>query len=990
MKKNKFIKVMCFIIAMAMFMPIVPHNDAFAAAKAASSYWYLTTSGNTNNKVSQKLYVETYLNGTIVTDEDANITLNYKTNNIGNIKVESNSGYLITKLELVEGSEIETITNNGKKLMFNNVYIRNGGSKTLKIYIETESTNISYNIEYYVDSTLIETEAKEVSNYTAGSPVVVDYKSAEELNLSSDYIVKGEVEKTIILDLNDTSKNIVKVFYSNAKEVTDIQWYRTSENDDDVIAISPKFYSWDWSDVKNISLEEFEDDKVWDGNSYNRYYNGYSNSNLCFEYATWKQQHDIDMRRLQAIITIPDGYDGNDFVRMKSVNQGAYSDINNGNIVPINDNIFVFVYPEDNKETISDNNYLDYLAFWSGTVSQNNKAAYYPNSSAKGIKGNNAIQISKSNDSTNYNLLKQTDGWYVEATVDNIGEKLIGSQSGDKYVIDIFTQDYAEGGGMDKFVFEFIKNKAPRVQDDVYISAKGETLNISDSDTNNGILDNDLIYVPEAGAKAELKVDEVLLKNSSTSGLYNLYDANGKLGGTISDFNEDDGTFTFKPNGDYIGVLEFNYSCYQKKAGQNDVDSNLKDEGKVNIYVLPAITVNHNQASIKDNKITDISSFLGTDTIYGWPSDKEWNESWTWPESDALVNRHESKKSSYTAISDTFQNHSYIGYMTEDGDKVPDSLNSSKTLSGTFSSDNKTVGFYYEKGKSNLIVESYIEGTSTLLKKDSFIKYKGEAYTVAIPSIEGYTYVSSDVDLSGSMPSDGGLTVKLYFEPNLYDYSVEYYFNDNMEYEAVYSKPYNTVVTNYLKAEEISALKDKVIKEGFVFGGAEFPNGASSLTINTAESENVIRVYYKSSLNEFLGFSMYSLKGANNPIEPVAKNNGYKEYSVINGFDYTFGISFIAGTANPDIDLLLSDDMLADFECGNFKLYDISDDEVKTISGISDLKELNVGNTYILTYKIKSNTNSGSNYSMLVDGSINSSDAIYEIKLKVMEMPKLD
>lgn len=52
------------------------------------------------------------------------------------------------------------------------------------------------------------------------------------------------------------------------------------------------------------------------------------------------------------------------------MNQSSYSKINNGNIIPINDDIFIFCYPKDKAELINDDPdsdyyFLNYLVFWS-------------------------------------------------------------------------------------------------------------------------------------------------------------------------------------------------------------------------------------------------------------------------------------------------------------------------------------------------------------------------------------------------------------------------------------------------------------------------------------------------------------------------------------------------------------------------------------------------------------------------------------------------
>lgn len=96
------------------------------------------------------------------------------------------------------------------------------------------------------------------------------------------------------------------------------------------------------------------------------------------------------------------------------MNQSSYSKINNGNIIPINDDIFIFCYPKDKAELINDDPdsdyyFLNYLVFWSGT------AAQYEGKTFHGIASNEA-KWDQGNDK-----LELTDGWYVKADPDNIG-----------------------------------------------------------------------------------------------------------------------------------------------------------------------------------------------------------------------------------------------------------------------------------------------------------------------------------------------------------------------------------------------------------------------------------------------------------------------------------------------------------------------------------------------------------------------------------------
>lgn len=116
----------------------------------------------------------------------------------------------------------------------------------------------------------------------------------------------------------------------------------------------------------------------------------------------------------------------------------------------VNDNMFVFIYPKN--VTLTDNNYMDYLAFWTGSSNRDNNiksyqgrqgtAAYYANNNITDDKGNKVNPI----------FWKITNGWFAKPVTDGAGgiiqKALSDNPNNTEYYIDVITHDNAKGGGM--------------------------------------------------------------------------------------------------------------------------------------------------------------------------------------------------------------------------------------------------------------------------------------------------------------------------------------------------------------------------------------------------------------------------------------------------------------------------------------------------------------------------------------------------------------
>ncbi|MEM1484289.1 InlB B-repeat-containing protein, partial [Oscillospiraceae bacterium PP1C4] len=268
-----------------------------------------------------------------------------------------------------------------------------------------------------------------------------------------------------------------------ATKNADITWSRTVESSGTVLK-NQSTRVWNWDTVKNLTTSETR--KVWDGMT-DPYCDEYLEDKIdddsdgaLHSSATWERfstRGRSDIRRFKGTFKIPAGYDVSDYVTLASSGT-KYGEL--GNIIPINDNIYIFIYPEGTQVTNS--NYLDYLAFWTGTSNQDGITSFHdiPGTSAfkypepekpskpsflagpskwKRYKEKLAIYNQKK---IIYNELCHTQGWYAQATDKNVGAMMLSqdpyADNNTQFVIDMFVEDTAgDGGGMDQINLMFKK-----------------------------------------------------------------------------------------------------------------------------------------------------------------------------------------------------------------------------------------------------------------------------------------------------------------------------------------------------------------------------------------------------------------------------------------------------------------------------------------------------------------------------------------------------
>ncbi|MDO4169563.1 MAG: hypothetical protein Q4D45_06625, partial [Lachnospiraceae bacterium] len=246
---------------------------------------------------------------------------------------------------------------------------------------------------------------------------------------------------------------------------------------------------WTWNNVSGLKTSITGENNVWDynkstqygdittgsgatgatwnhwtqsnygGNSYNYY-----DHNLSTNYAT--------ARKFTGTFDWPEGYDLKDVGKLVSVNDDMYKAVYDAveendewkslyggkTVIPVNDDMYVFIHDENTQ--LDENNYMDYMVFWSGTINQNGAVTY------KDRTGTKAFYKTMPDGKTNLNVnMNHTDNWYTFADTNGVSTVLAnnyknGIAAGTKMVIDIIAFDYCGSGGMDKMNFQLTKRAA--------------------------------------------------------------------------------------------------------------------------------------------------------------------------------------------------------------------------------------------------------------------------------------------------------------------------------------------------------------------------------------------------------------------------------------------------------------------------------------------------------------------------------------------------
>ena len=155
--------------------------------------------------------------------------------------------------------------------------------------------------------------------------------------------------------------------------------------------------------------------------------------------------------------------------------------------------------------------------------------------------------------------------------------------------------------------------------------------------------------------------------------------------------------------------------------------------------------------------------------------------------------------------------------------------------SGVFDEFDTEVIYYYVENPVRVIVNHFIEGTTTPLSPTQEIEYeRNETYTTSVAADipEEYELVRVPSNATGVIEESEIVVTYYYRLKPLYEYKIEYYYEGQIDET-------QTETLEALEGKVIDTYTDKQ-KDGYIFDRVE----GIPLTI-TVDGENIIRVYYK-------------------------------------------------------------------------------------------------------------------------------------------------
>lgn len=220
--------------------------------------------------------------------------------------------------------------------------------------------------------------------------------------------------------------------------------------------------TWNWDTLMNSigdgTLTITDPNKIWDGSrsldgvtsvhkltnylpndKITVYKNGNEDRKM-YDSASWKLGGKDSYYRFRGTfdltdIALEDGYTYADY---DYTIESVLKDLDNK--IYINDNMYVFVYPTD--VTLNNDNFMDYLAFWTGTSNQGGAVTFHDR---QGTKATHETTNMKGT------FREITDGWYTQPITDGAGgiiQNAINTRNATEFYIDVIGNDYNTGGAM--------------------------------------------------------------------------------------------------------------------------------------------------------------------------------------------------------------------------------------------------------------------------------------------------------------------------------------------------------------------------------------------------------------------------------------------------------------------------------------------------------------------------------------------------------------
>lgn len=255
---------------------------------------------------------------------------------------------------------------------------------------------------------------------------------------------------------------------------------------------------WKWNGVINQFGTWLENEtEIWDGSrttehNFTKYLNRNNVNRVTmldgklYDSATWEKgtRGDATLYRFQGTFDISeytDELDNYSFTLKQVIDDEK---------IYINDDIYVFVYPEGTE--IDNNNFKNYLAFWTGSVNGNGGTGQKFN----GIEGTRSYWGGSTYQGYGFPML--TDNWRMDAVDDNIGPRILQGYEetkSTKFVVDMFVDDFADGGGTYRLKLE--AKEKPRAdikitkvdEEDHTVKLQGAEFQVRNSE-NTTVLDN--------------------------------------------------------------------------------------------------------------------------------------------------------------------------------------------------------------------------------------------------------------------------------------------------------------------------------------------------------------------------------------------------------------------------------------------------------------------------------------------------------------------